>query len=65
MKKKLLYRIIKKMTLNKLILKLCELFDYTTYYNYEQISFIQSDIQLLIYLVIFNFIFFILNIEII
>jgi len=65
MKKTLLYRIIKKMTLNKLILKLCELFDYTTYYNYEQISFIQSDIQLLIYLVIFNFIFFILNIEII
>ncbi|ORX50740.1 hypothetical protein BCR36DRAFT_352081, partial [Piromyces finnis] len=51
MKKTLLYRIIKKVSLSKLIKNICELFDYTTYYDYEQISFIQSDIQLLIYLI--------------
>jgi len=56
MKKTLLYRIIKKVTLNKLIINICELFDYTTYYEYEQISFIQSDIQLLIYLVLYIYI---------
>jgi len=51
MKKTILYRIIKKVTLSKLIINICELFDYTTYYDYERITYIQSDIQLLIYLI--------------
>ncbi|ORX86286.1 hypothetical protein BCR32DRAFT_290135 [Anaeromyces robustus] len=51
MKKTMLYRIIKKITLSKLIINTCELFDYTIYYKNEQITFIQSDIQLFIYLI--------------
>jgi len=51
MKKTMLFRIIKNINLNKLISNICELYDYTTYYDYDKISLIQTDIQQFIYMV--------------
>jgi len=51
MKKTLLFRIIKSINLKKLLINICELYDYTTFHDFDEISFIQYDIQLFIYMV--------------